>query len=281
MLLRALLFCLCLAPVAAFAAPRVFVTVAPLAWLVEQVGGPDVEVRSLVRPGQDPHGFEPSPRQLGALQDADAYLSLGLPFEQAWLPRMAALHPRLRVVELLAVDGTAAGHQDAGHNHRHGTIDPHVWTDPLRMLALSELVRDLLAELQPATQASYAQRQHEVAQRLRALHAELETRFAAMPRQVFLVHHPAWGHLAARYGLNQLAIERDGKEPGPQALAALAAQVRQQGIHTLFVEPQMSDHLAHGLADTLGLEIQVLDPLAGDYPENLRRVAQQIVEGSR
>jgi zinc transport system substrate-binding protein len=284
--LRIVLLCLCcLLPASATATAelRVFVTVAPLAWLVEALGGSHVRVFSLVKPGQDPHSFEPSPGQLSGLRDADAYLSLGLPFERAWLPRMAAQHPQLRLVELVedsAAPAQTPAHHPAEHHHRHSDhpagVDPHIWTDPLGMAQLSRRVSELLGDLRPAAAEEFRRRQHDVALQLRELHDDLTATFAAMPRKVFLVHHPAWGHLAARYGLTQLAIERDGKEPGPRALATLAEQVRLQRIRTLFVEPQISDHLAHGLADTLGLEIAVLDPLAADYPHNMRRVAQRI-----
>lgn len=284
MLSRAILACVLLLPVLSWAAPArdsvdVFVTVAPLAWLVKGVGGERVRVQSLVRPGQDPHGFEPSPRQLAALQQADAYLSLDLPFERVWLPRVAGQQPRLRIVHLGA-EIHEPGHGQEGV-HAHADHDPHQWTDPLRMQVLSEQVRDLLVELLPGAAAEFRGRQAGIATRLRELHGALRERFAAMQPKVFLVHHPAWGHLAARYGLTQLAVEQGGKEPGPKALAALSAAVRHHGITTLFVEPQASDHLARSLADALSLQIVPLDPLAADYDDNLRRVAEQIAGGVR
>lgn len=254
---------------------HVFVTVAPLAWLVEGVGGDRVQVHSLVRAGQDPHGFEPSSRQLAALQQADAYLSLGLPFERAWLPRVAGQNPELRIVRLIEP------HRDGHGHHDHGGEDPHVWTDPRQMAAMSEQVSDLLSALIPDAAADFAARQAQLSVRLDALDRGLAERFAGMQNKVFLVHHPAWGHLAARYGLTQLAVEQDGKEPGPKALAALSARVKRHGITTLFVEPQASDHLAHGLADALGLRVVALDPLAADYDTNLRQVAERITEGVR
>lgn len=264
---------------------RLFVTVAPLAWLVEQIGGEQVTVNSLVRPGQDPHGFEPSPRQLGQLQRASAYLSLGLPFEQAWLPRMVALNPQLRIVRLTETEaGEAppqahrAGHE---HGHDHGGADPHVWTDPVEMQEIAKRVSGLLSELAPEHAALFAARQVRLHERLATLDRDMAARFAGMRDKVFLVHHPAWGHLAERYGLTQLTIEREGKEPGPRALAALVAEVRAHGIRILFVEPQASEHLARGLADSLKLEIVPLDPLAADYEANMRAVAGMIVESQR
>jgi zinc transport system substrate-binding protein len=275
--LFALLLLLLSAPLAAHPL-QVFVAVPPLAWLVEQVGGPQVQVHSLVVPGQDPHSFEPTPSQLSALQGADLYLRLDMPFERAWLPRVMTVNPDLLVIALYDELQIEPALQTGGQGDAD---DPHVWTDPRLMLALSEMVRDTLIGAQPSDTAGFHRRQQALALQLEALDRQLASRFARLARKTFLVHHPAWGFFARRYGLTQLAIEREGKEPGPRALAELATQVRRLGITTLFVEPQASDHLAHGLADTLGLRIVPLDPLAADYPANLRHVADLIEEAGR
>lgn len=266
-----LLLCLCLLSLPAWVAAeplRLAVAVAPLAWLVGEVGGDQVQVQTLVRSGQDPHGFEPTPGQLSGLQRADAYLALDLPFERAWLPRVRAAHPALRVVPLR---GASRGLQ----------MDAHLWTDPRNMIAMSHQVAALLGQLRPSEVNGFDDRQHALAERLAELDEVLAQGFAAAPGRVFLVHHPAWGHLAARYGLTQLAVERDGKEPGPRAMAELAGRVAALSIDTLFVEPQASEHLAHGLADSLHLRIVPLDPLAADYPANLRRVGRAIAAALR
>lgn len=261
-LLLPLLFLLL--PVAGLAEPlRLAVSVAPLAWLVQQVGGDQVQVQTLVRSGQDPHGFEPAPTQLAQLAQARAYLALDLPFEQAWLPRMLAVNPQLKVVSLIGPDAATER-------------DPHLWLNPRTMIDLSERLAAMLGAMAPDQRLGFSERQRAVAATLTTLDAALAARFKPRRGETFLVHHPAWGHFAARYGLTQLAIERDGKEPGPRALAELTEQVRRLGIDTLFIEPQASEHLAHGLADTLGLRIVALDPMAADYPANLRRAAAAI-----
>ena len=256
-------------PAWAGAAPlRLSVSVAPLTWLVQQLGGDQVQVQTLVRSGQDPHAYEPTPGQLTVLQGADAYLGMDLPFERAWLPRVRAANPDLRVVMLV-------------DDHAASSLDPHLWVDPNNMVSMAGQVTELLVALRPGEAGFFAANRQRLVAQLMALDHGLASRFATLSRKTFLVHHPAWGHLAARYGLIQLAIEQEGKEPGPRALADLAAEVRRQGIDTLFVEPQASEHLAHGLADTLQLKIVPLDPLAADYPANMRRVADAIVAAAR
>lgn len=269
MLAKRVLFCLLLLPALALAEPlRLAVSVSPIAWLVQQVGGDRVRVQTLVRPGQDPHGFEPTPTQLGELQQATAYLTLNLPFERAWLPRVRAVNPQLQVVAL------QSGHALDLH-------DPHIWLNPQRMHDLAGELAVLLSTLAPQERDRFAANAAAVAGRLATLDSELAARFAAARGQTFLVHHAAWGHFAHRYGLTQLAIEQDGKEPGPRRLAKLTARVRALGIDTLFIEPQASRHTAQGLADALHLALIPLDPMAGDYMVNLRRSAAAIAQALR
>ena len=181
------------------AAPlRLSVSVAPLTWLVQQLGGDQVQVQTLVRSGQDPHAYEPTPGQLTVLQGADSYLGMDLPFERAWLPRVRAANPDLRVVMLV-------------DDHGASTLDPHLWVDPNNMVNMAGQVTELLVALRPGQAGFFAANRQRLVAKLMALDRELASRFATLSRKTFLVHHPAWGHLAARYGLIQLAIEQEGK----------------------------------------------------------------------
>lgn len=247
---------------------RLAVSVSPIAWLVKEVGGDQVQVQTLVRNGQDPHGYEPTPAQLGQLQKARAYLTLGLPFEHAWLPRMQAVNPQMHVVSLLGPK----------HTQQH---DPHLWLNPRDMIDLAERLARLLSTLAPNATSVFAMNAAAVTEQLTKLDGDLQARFAATPGKTFLVHHGAWGDFARHYGLIQLAIEQEGKEPGPRRMAELTARVRALGIDTLFIEPQASDHLAHGLADALHLKLVPLDPMSGDYLNNLRRSAAAIERALR
>lgn len=93
-----------------------------------------------------------------------------------------------------------------------------------------------------------------------------------------MVFHPAWGYFAREYGLRQIAIESEGKEPGPKALTQIINRAREEGIHTVFVDPSHSDRLAATMAAALGGGTRVLDPLAYDYIHNLRDVARAIAD---
>ncbi|NCC26953.1 MAG: ABC transporter substrate-binding protein [Gammaproteobacteria bacterium] len=286
-MLRRFLFVLLMLPALARAADplTVFVTVVPQETFVSRIGGEHVRVNALVRAGQDPHAYEPTARQIAALAEADLYVRVGVGFEDAWMSRLLVANPRMRVLD--AQDGIelrrkAAGHDhgdpDHGHDHGHdhGDVDPHVWTSPARVKIMGARIRDALADLAPEYAADFAANYDRFAADLDALDTEIRARLAGVENRRFMVYHPAWGYFAEDYDLDQVAIEREGKEPGARALTAMIEQARREGIRVIFVQPQLNPSSAEQVARSIGGQVAVIDPLSGDYFENLRRVADLV-----
>ncbi|HSO83804.1 metal ABC transporter solute-binding protein, Zn/Mn family [Thiocapsa sp.] len=286
-MLRRLLFVLLVLPALACAADplTVFVTVVPQETFVSRIGGEHVRVNALVRAGQDPHAYEPTARQIAALAEADLYVRVGVGFEDAWMPRLLAANPRMRVLD--AQDGIELRRKAAGrdqgdpdhghdHGHDHGDVDPHVWTSPARVKIMGARIRDALADLAPEYAADFAANYNRFAADLDALDTEIRARLAGVENRRFMVYHPAWGYFAEDYDLEQVAIEREGKEPGARALAAMIEQARREGIRVIFVQPQLNPSSAEQVARSIGGQVAVIDPLSGDYFENLRRVADLV-----
>ena len=254
-----------------FAKPlSLMLSVPPLQTLAQQLGGDWVQVQSLVRPGENPHSYEPTPKQIAALARADLYLYLGIPFEQAWIQRIRAAHPHLRVLDLPSLL--------QGRLHR--AFDPHIWTDPQLTKQMLQALRDTLISLDPQHRGEYEAGYRRLAQALDQLDQEIQAQLQDRSPRAFLVFHPAWGYFAQRYGLTQLAIEQEGKEPGPRAPADLIDQARRLGLRAVFVQPQFNPKAAAQIARAIGGRVVPLDPLAPDYFENLRRVARAIAQSA-
>lgn len=265
------------------AALSVFVSVLPLATFVEQVGGERVRVQTMVLPGQSPATYDPSPKQIAALAEADLYVRVGVPFEAAWMKRIRAANPDMPVLDLR--DGLPLRAQELHshdehdiHDHAPGgdaaeAMDAHVWTSPALVRRMAAAIRDTLTRLDPDGAASYAERQAAFDAELAALDSELAAMLADLEQHSFLVYHPAWGYFADRYGLTQIPIERQGKEPGARRLTALIEQAQAAGTRVIFVQPQFDRRAAQRVAKAIGGRVETLDPLAADYADNLRRVA--------
>jgi len=266
------------------AAERLGVTVSilPQKILVERIGGNHVDVSVMVRPGQSPATFEPSPRQMTALADADLYYQIGVPFEQIWIDRILNAHPDLRLLD--ARDGIqlrqmepAGGHpHDFDHSHTQGEPDPHIWLSPPLIKIMALRLRDRLVRLDPLHKTKYLENHARLDRSLDSLDADIKKRLAGLKSRVFMVFHPSWGYFADAYELRQIQIESEGKEPGARTLALLIEEAKKLGIHTIFVQKQFSQAQAKTLARAISGKVVAIDPLAEDYPENLRRVADAI-----
>ena len=183
---------------------RVFVSVAPLDTFVQRVGGDRVAVEAMVRPGQSPATYEPSPRQIAALAEADLFLRTGVPFEDSWMGRIHAANADMRILD--ARDGLDLRPLEH-HTHEPGLSegpeeqDPHVWTSPPLVKRMAAGIRDALIDLNPADAAAFRRGYAAFAADLDALDRYIRDLLRGLSRRKFLVFHPAWGYFADTYGV--------------------------------------------------------------------------------
>ena len=272
----------------ASAKTAVFVSVLPQKFFAEQVGGERVEVSVLVEKNRDPHTFEPLPAQMAALSRADGYLSIGLPFEESLLPRVRQLNPSLRIFpadrgieRIREKDEEHHGHNEHGHAHDHGGSDPHVWNGIREARTIAENTFAALAELDPEGTEHYRRNLAAFRQRLDTLDAEFRELFQGREGAAFLVFHPAWGYLAREYGLEEVAIEVDGKEPKAADMAGVITEAKRRGVKVVFVSPQFSGRSAEIISRSIGAAVEAVNPLSEEWEENLRTVARAIAEAAR
>ena len=285
---KPLLLLLLLVPTLGIAEPlRVFASVAPIQSFVQSIGGKHVDARVMVRPGFNPHTYDPTPQQISALAGAVLYVRTGVPFEKAWMDRIRSANPDMQVLDaregISLREMEAHGHEKHAEHDSHAgehdhEQDPHVWTSPLLAKHMAGRIRDKLNELAPEHAADFARNHDALLAELDALDDELHTLLDPLVNRKFMVFHPAWGYFADQYGLIQVPIEHEGKSPGARALAALIDQAKQEKIKVIFVQPQFDKRQARQVAQAIEGIVVAVDPLAGDYANNLRGVGQQFVQ---
>jgi zinc transport system substrate-binding protein len=257
-----------LASAASGAGPlRVTVSILPQVWFVEEIGGDLVEVSVLVGPGHSPATYEPTPKQMAGLEQANLFLAAGVPFENGLVPRIRALP------EAPVVAGPESGHHAHGHDH---DTDPHTWLDPAQAKAMADTIGTRLQVLSPDNAALFETRCRELKQRLTRLDGQAGEILSPYRGRSFIVFHPAFGHFAAAYGLVQVPVEAGGHEPGPRHLAEVIDRAKASGARSVVVQPQFSRKSAETVATAIGAEIVVLDPLASDYESNLIHLARTL-----
>jgi zinc transport system substrate-binding protein len=243
----------------------VFVSILPQKYFVERIAGSQAEVSVMVGPGDSPATYEPMPRQIDALSRARVYFQIGVPFERVWMTRLRAANTGMVVVD------TTVGIQ-----RRLG--DPHVWTSPMLVKSMAGRIRDAFVKLDSTHAEDYEHNYRRFAADLDALDAEIRARLSSNAGDAFLVFHAAWGYFAEAYGLRQIAIEAEGKEPGPRTLARVISEARALGIKAVFVQPQFSRASAEMIAQQIGGRVIAVDPLAENYIENMRHVVASFAE---
>jgi zinc transport system substrate-binding protein len=222
----------------------------PLAWAAGEIAGSDTDVVNLTPPGAEPHDVELSPGDVESVHDAELVLYLGGGFQPALEQALGGRDGQS--VDLL--EGRTL-HDASGAEGDRGT-DPHVWLDP-RLFA--GIVREIGAALgRPEPAAS-------LAAKLRTLDRELRAGLARCERREIVTSHAAFGYLARRYGLDQIALTglSPGAEPSPGDLVRLVEAVRASGATTVFFETLVPPDLAETVAREAGAKTAVLDPLEG------------------
>ncbi len=260
------------------------VSILPQKYFVERVGGEHVDVSVMVEPGASPATYEPKPEQLKGLSQAAAYFSIGVPFENVWLDKIAETNPDMVMVDTIAdVERMpmAAHHEEEGegeHEHAQGAPDPHVWLSPELVKVQSTAIYEALAQLDPSHQEAYRANLDAFIADIDELEAEIKGTLSGLQSKQFMVFHPAWGYFARDFGLEQIPVEVGGQEPSAQELAHLIEEAKETGIRVVFAQPEFSTQDAETIAQEIGGEVLLVSPLAPDWLENMRRVAQTFAE---
>lgn len=273
---------------------HVFVSILPQADIVKRIAGERVEVEVMVGPGQSHHTYEPTPRQISRLAESCAYFQIGLPFERAVCDRIAKIAPSVRLIDTTRgvtfreMTGCCAAHDEPSHrgerddshsSHSHVGRDPHIWLSPRLVKVQARNIRDALVEIDPAGTADYDAGLARLEHDLDELDARIRARLKPFDGRAFLVFHPAYGYFADEYGLEQVAVEEDGKEPSARRLVELVARAKALGIKRVFVQPQFAVGGAKTVAEAIGASVVPLDPMTVDYERDLWTMAGRLAEG--
>ncbi len=259
----------------------VFVSIPPQKYFLHQIGKQRVDIQVMVKPGASPATYEPKPRQMAAISRTHIYFAVGVPFEKTWLKKIAAANPDMQVVHTdhgiqkipMATNHTESErHREKDH---HGELDPHIWLSPTLVMTQARTILNALVEIDPDHRAVYEANTKVFFSKLAALDDELKNIFAGKQGFQFMVFHPSWGYFARAYGLQQVPVEIEGKNPKPAQLKALIEHAKKKHINIIFVQPQFSSRSARLLAKEIGGQVIFADPLAPDWSGNLREVAQK------
>ncbi len=241
------------------------VSISPFKYFVEQIAGHDFTVNVMVPPGANPHIYEPYPGQISNLRKSVAYISNGhLGFEITWLDRFYEANRTM--VKLSASDQIDLIEPEHSHegNHSEGA-DPHYWLSPKCALIIAASVKELLIELNPNHREKYEINYRNLIEKIEQVDEKARQLLSGGQKKSFLIFHPNLQYLARDYGLEEISLEHEGKEPSPSRMKELIDRSKKEDLKVIFVQKEYDIKNAQTIADETGAEIVIIDPLSEDW----------------
>lgn len=280
--------------------PVVAVSILPQAEFVDRIAGGTVKVLTLVGPGASPHSYEPTPRQMADLSKAQIWFTVGVEFENALLPKVKSLYPKMKIVDttknvkfrMLEAHNDEEDEKSGANNGANGAagsvpgdseehegesgVDPHTWLGhDAAKKEISAILETLVAAF-PSNAAYYRDNYSRYIAEIDSVFARLAKELAPYRGTTVYVYHPSFGYFLDNFGIAQEAVETGGKEPTQKNLAALIKRAQKDKIKVVFVQKQFSKTAAQAVAAAIGGRVVEIDPLAPNWLKNIEIMGRAI-----
>lgn len=245
------------------------VTAEPYRFVVEAIAGDEWEVRSIVPKGSNPETFDPTPRDMVAMADGMAYFMVGgLGFEEVWEDKIKELYPQLGIV-------------DTSNGIVRDNGDPHLWTSPDNMAVIACNVFNAMCKMDSINAMNYRIRLSAFNNLLQRTDSIVKEKLQCAQGKSFLVFHPSLTYFAKRYGLRQLAIEHEGKEPSVAQMRSLIDSAKACGVKSVLVQAEFDVKNAEVIADEIAARVYSINPLSYNWHEQMLYIADVISENTQ
>lgn len=259
---------------------KVTVSILPQKVFVEKIAKEYAEITTMVLPSASPHTYEPKPSQMMALSKSDLYFAIGAPFEKTWLPRFKSQNQNIKIIytqkDIKLLESDIHDHHDHEGCSGHGEKDPHIWLSPVLVKTIAKNTLDALSQAMPNKSKIFEKNYQIFLNEIDKTDKEIRDILSGLKNSPFMVFHPSWGYFAKEYGLVQLPIEIEGKEPKPSQLAALIKRAKKEKIKAIFTQPEFSQKAAQTIAKELEIPVVSISTLSDDWPKNIVEFAKTI-----
>lgn len=248
---------------------RIMVSIEPLRYFATQIAGDRFEVSTMVPTRSNPEIYEPSAQQIAGLTRCDLYIQVGkIGFERAWMKRIEQAAPHTIVVD--SSEGIEPCRTAAGH------YDPHTWMSTANAIAIAHNIYRALAAIDTKDSLYFKSNLENLVSRIRQLDTRIREQLTRDKSTTFLIYHPSLTYYARDYGLTQLPIEEEGREPSAAELGQTIAAARQQGVRSLFLQRQFDNRNTQTVARETGAKVIPIDPLSYKWEEEMLLIAKRL-----
>jgi zinc transport system substrate-binding protein len=261
------------------------VTIETQRYFAEKIAGDKFTVHTVVPAGQSPEIYDPTPRQMIRIGKSRAYLQIGhLGFEQAWMPRIREQNPRIQVFDLsegftLITDPEEDEGEDGLHSHHHpGGIDPHIWSSINGARAIAENTLKAFITLDKDNEPYYRRNYDRLTEEIDETENRIRQKLSPPGNRAFIIYHPSLTYFADEFGLLQLCIETDGKEPSPAQLKELVDRARAYRAKVVFVQQEFDRKNAERIAEETACRLVTIHPQNYNWSDELISIANALAD---
>lgn len=278
--------------------PVITVTIEPLRYFTEAIAGDHFNVVSMVPKGSSPETYDPTPQQLVALAKSKAYFRIGyIGFEQTWMDKLTDNAPHLQFFDTsrgidLIYDSSHVHHHhgegDSLHDHTMDTlqydenhqlvgVEPHIWSSAYNAQIIAANILKALCTIDKSNEEDYVEGYNKLCSRIERTDSLMcHTLSSPGSDRAFMIYHPALSYFARDYGLRQISIEEDGKEPSPAHLKNLIDTCRKEKVRIIFVQPEFDRRNAEIIARQTNTKVVPINPLAYEWEDEMLRITESL-----
>jgi ABC-type lipoprotein release transport system permease subunit/ABC-type Zn uptake system ZnuABC Zn-binding protein ZnuA len=265
----------------------VAVTIEPQQYFAQRIAGSRFEIHTVVPVGQSPETYDPAPQEMMHIARSKAYFRIGrIGFEQVWMKTIRENSPGVAFFDLsegvrwqesttLDEDCTHA-HED-GHAHSHGAYDPHIWNAAAGARIIARNTLEAFIRLDPAHESEYRANCRQLLVEIDRTEDEIHTLLDTLTHRTFIIYHPALTYFAHEFGLTQLAIEAEGREPSAASMKTLIDRAKAGKVRVVFVQQEFDRRHAEQVARAIGARVAVINPLDADWRGQMLLIARSLL----
>ncbi|MFW5721220.1 MAG: metal ABC transporter solute-binding protein, Zn/Mn family [Bacteroidota bacterium] len=264
--------------------PVVTVSILPQKYFVEKITGDHFTINVMIPPGASPVTYEPSPKQMQELTASEVYFRVGyIEFEKSWIKKFGDIHPEMKIIDLSSnanlISPEETIHNNHSHDgHHHHGVDPHIWVSPKKVKKQASIIYQYFIDNYPEQKETFSSNYQTFINEIDSLDNYATRQLEPFKGKKFLIFHPALSYLARDYGLEQISIEIDGKEPTPANIQDIIKVAQTENIKIIFIQKQFSTHNAEVIANEIKGSVVQVDPLDYEWDKSIKHIVDMIVK---
>lgn len=248
---------------------KITVTIEPLRYFTEQIAGDKFAVSTMVPQGGNPETYEPTTRQMMKLAESDLYIKVGnIGFERAWMKKLIQNAPHTIIID--SSEGIEPAHSS------RGVTDPHTWMSASNAKLIARNIYHALVSIDERDSAAYRKKYEALTDSIKATDMRLREQLTRDKSQAFLIDHPALTYFARDYGLLQIPVEEEGREPSAAQMRKTIQLARNKKVRVMFVQKMFENGSTKIVSQEVGAETETINPLSRDWSEEMVNIAKKL-----